>query len=158
MIAEYRFLRTRNGAARPPGTAEGGEETARTNAPTWFAHVTIVSAEASAWSSTRSDAVEELEPVYGHAIQRGLALAMAEQKRRNGPSFAITVTRLVETVVDTSADVVECAVAVAARPPGTAEGGEETARKDGATWKSFGNEGREVSLDFQDGRWMASFR
>lgn len=120
MIAEYRFLRTRNGA-------------------TWFAHVTIVSAEASAWSSTRSDAVEELEPVYGHAIQRGLALAMAEQKRRNGPSFAIAVSRLIEAVADTSADVVECAVAVAA-------------------WKSFGNEGREVSLDFQDGRWMASFR
>lgn len=119
MIAEYRFLRTRAGATR-------------------FAHVTVISAEASAWSSTRSDAVQSLEPGYGQAIQSGLALAIAEQKRRNGRSFAITVTRLVETVVDTSADVVECAVAV-------------------ATWKSFGNEERDVSLDFEGGRWKATF-
>jgi hypothetical protein len=120
VLAEYRFLRTRDGL-------------------TWFADVTVVSAEASAWSITRSDAIQELEPVYGEAIERGLALAMAEQQRRNGPSFAIAVSRLIEAVVDTSADVVECAVAVAA-------------------WKSFGNEEREVSIDFEEGRWTASFR
>jgi hypothetical protein len=119
-MAEYRFLRTRDGATR-------------------FAKVTVVSTEASAWSTTLSEGLQELGAVYGQAIQNGLSLVIAEQNRQNGQAYAIVVTGLIETAADTSPDVVECAVAV-------------------ATWKSFGKDERDMSIGFDGGRWKATFQ
>jgi hypothetical protein len=120
VIAEYRFLQTRDGVTR-------------------FAKVTVVSTESPSWSNALSDSVRELTAVYGEAIQSGLDQAIAEQNRRKGPRYSVVVTSLVETAVDSSPDAVECAVLV-------------------ATWKSFGNGDRDVSISFDGGRWNASFR
>ena len=118
-MADYRFLRTHDGVTR-------------------FARVTVVATESEAWSTALSEDVRQLGAVYGQAIQEGLALAIAEQNRQNGQKFAIVVTSLLETAIDTSTDAIECAVAV-------------------ATWKSFGEEKRDVTISFAGGRWSAAF-
>lgn len=59
--------------------------------------------------------------------------------RRCRRAYAIVVLTLIEIVADTSLDVVECAVFMAA-------------------WKSFGNDGRDLSIDFDGGRWKATFQ
>jgi hypothetical protein len=118
MMGEYRFLRTRAG--------------------TRFAKVTVVSTASPAWNTALSDSVGELAALYGQAIQNGLHLAVGAQNRRKGQPYTILVTYLIETVVDTSPDAVECAVAV-------------------ATWKSFAEAEHEVSIRSEGGRWTAAF-
>lgn len=120
MMAEYRFLRTHQGVTR-------------------FAKVTVVSIASSCWSIVLSDAVRELGAVYGDAIQSGLSLAIAEQNQRGGQQYAITVTEIVETAVDTSTDAVECAAVVAA-------------------WKSFEEKEQDISIRFDGVRWKATFQ
>lgn len=118
-MAEYRFSRTRDGVTR-------------------FAEATVVSTVSQTWETAFSSAVKELNALYGQAIRNGVDLAIAEQNRREGPSYTVVVTSLVETVVDTSPDAVECAVAVAA-------------------WKSFGKDDQDVSIRFDGGLWKVSF-
>lgn len=119
MRAEYRFLRTHEGVTR-------------------FAKIAVVSKPASDWGVGLDSGLKEAGGIYGDAIRRGLALAMAAQERRRGERHVIIVEELVETVVDTSMDSVECAAAMAA-------------------WKSFGMSENDARVEFREGRWRIAF-
>ncbi len=119
-MVDYRFLRTFAGQTR-------------------FAKATVVSVASHTWSVELSKQVGELAPLYGSAIASGVERAVAEQNRRKQPPYTVSVLNIVESPADTSADAIECAVAVAA-------------------WKSFGGEEQDISIDFEEGRWKVSFK
>ena len=119
MKAEFRFLRTHGGVTR-------------------FARVAVVSELAEGWTITLSYAPEEPAPIHGDAVREGISRATAEQERLKGPRYRIDVHALAESVVDTSADAVECAATVAA-------------------WKSFGRDEAAAVVYFGDGRWRVRF-
>jgi hypothetical protein len=115
LIAEHRFMRTRNGAVR-------------------FARVTISSEVAPEWSVSISGALDALQADYGEAIGRGVSLAVAEQTRRAGRSHRIEVLALVETLSDTTIDAVECAAAIAAWKSFGGEAGQATEYFEAGRW------------------------
>lgn len=94
-MAEYRFLRTRDGA-------------------TTFAKVCVVAAASETWSIALDETVRRAAAVYRDAVVAGLKIAMEEQDKRKGHRFSVVATDLTETAADTTADAVECAAVVAA--------------------------------------------
>lgn len=118
-MAEFRFLRVIGGVTR-------------------FAKATVAAEAASEWQTVQSENVRSLARVYGDAVERGVNAAVAAHRSGGGSPYRVHVLEIIESAVDTSADVVECAVAV-------------------ATWKSFGHEEARALLEAASGTWAVRF-
>lgn len=119
-MAEFRFLRVIGGVTR-------------------FAKATVAAEAASEWRTVQSENVRSLAGVYGDAIDRGVNAAIRAHSSQGGAPYRVHVLEIIESAVDTSVDVVECAVAV-------------------ATWKSFGHDEADAVLEALSGTWGVRFK
>lgn len=119
-MAEFRFLRVIGGVTR-------------------FAKATVAAEPANEWRIGQSENVRLLARVYGDAIDRGINAAITAHSSRGGAPYRVHVLEVIESAVDTSADAVECAVAV-------------------ATWKSFGRDEADAVLEALSGTWGVRFK
>ena len=119
MKIEYRFVRTKNNITGCAGVALAAEP-------------------AEEWSVRLFPALGHSIDRYREAIRSGVATAIEAHKRRDdGARYDIEVTSLIESLVDTMADTVEVASAIAAR-------------------RAFGHAEKDAVASFVAGRWQVS--
>jgi hypothetical protein len=119
MKGGYRFLRTREGI-------------------TGFAKVEVSSRPSDKWAISWSVGLDEQMAIYGETVTEAVMAAAAGHERLGGGRHSVQVDLLIESAVDTKADAVFCAAAIAA-------------------WKSWGRAEEDVSIAYVNGRWRVEF-
>ncbi|MDQ5824660.1 MAG: hypothetical protein M3441_10695 [Chloroflexota bacterium] len=124
MNGEYRFLRTRDGV-------------------TSFASVTVELQPSSIYSVTSdnliyNDSEELYNGFYNTALAEGVEIAARAHEQRGGEPQHVEIVKLHATLIDSRADAVRCATAL-------------------ATWKALGHSEDEVNVLFANGEWRVEF-
>lgn len=119
MKGEYRFLRAHHGRMG-------------------FAKVVLRASSAKAWSIEFGRSADKAVAVHGDSLREGIMLAAHEYEKLGGACHRVEVESLVDSVADTSPDVVRCAAAVAA-------------------WKALGRNESEVVVVHGRHGWEVSF-
>jgi len=78
-----------------------------------------------------------VERIYGDVVRRGVEAAYIRHLEIGGEGACIRIVDLVEVVVDTRPDAIQCATAL-------------------ATWKALGHDESEATVEYRNG-WEVSF-
>lgn len=119
MTGEYRFLRHQGGV-------------------TAFARVSIESRPNDVWTTILDALPEGDRAEYAAALEGGIDVAASAHTQRGGAPQIVAVTVLEQVFVDTKADAVRCAAAMAA-------------------WKSWDHPEADGLIRFADGEWGITF-
>ena len=118
MISRHRFLHTRDGV-------------------TSFALVGVTSQPSDDWIVEWHGSVTRYKDLDA-AAEEGVDIAVREHEHRGGEPHLIEIVELIETPVDTRADAVRCAAAL-------------------ATWKALGHSESDANVMFEEGEWRVTF-